>query len=272
MLLSPFVLFAQNSGTWTNIGPSPAAVVAPVVVDPRGGGSMFIGLEAGGIRKSTDSGVTWSSVNTGLTDLRVLTVDMDASGPQTVYAGTSGGVYKSIDGGGTWQNLAAISGSVAVTADPNRSGVVYAWVNQNLTNGSIRKSIDGGATWSTLFPTTAPIFNITVDRANSDIVYAPTIGRGAFKSTDGGQNWSPMSALSPTAIWQLVVDPIDSQVLYAGTNDDGVWMSGDGAPHGGIWVLRRPSRCTRSPSVPPLRTPSMQVQTAAASGEAPMAG
>src|SRR5207247_10325726 len=123
-----------------------------------------------------------------LTHRRIETVTLDASGPQTVYAGTFGsGVFKSINGGDTWQNLAAITGSVTfVTTDPNRSGVVYAGVFPTLTNGSIRKSTDGGATWSIVFPTTAPIFNITVDPANSDIVYAPTIGNGAFKSADVG--------------------------------------------------------------------------------------
>jgi len=235
VLFSPLFLMAQqNGGAWTHIGPSPAAIIAPIVVDPHGGGSIFIGLFTGGIRKSTDGGVTWSSVNIGLTDLRIKTFAMDASGPQTVYAGTSGaGVFKSINGGGTWQNLATISGTATtVTADPNLSGVVYAAVNQNITSGSIRKSTDGGATWSTVFPTTAPIFSIIVDPANSDIVYAPTIGTGAFKSTDGGQQWSPMSALSPRAISTLVMDPVDSQVLYAGTNDEGVWKSGDG---GATW-------------------------------------
>ncbi len=111
MLFSPLLLMAQQiSGAWTNIGPSPAGVIAPIVVDPRGGGSMFIGLFAGGIRKSTDSGVTWSSVNTGLTDLRIETIALDASGPQTVYAGAFGGMFKSINGGGSWQSLATISG------------------------------------------------------------------------------------------------------------------------------------------------------------------
>src|SRR5512132_2846610 len=101
MLLSPFLLMPQqNSSAWTNIGPSPAGIIAPVVVDPRGGGSMFIGLLAGGVRKSTDGGVTWSSVNTGITDLRILALAMDASGSRTVYAGAFGGLYKSLDGGG----------------------------------------------------------------------------------------------------------------------------------------------------------------------------
>ena len=57
---------------------------------------------------------------------------MDASGPQTVYAG-AGGLFKTSDGGATWQNIPAISGAVAsVAADPNRSGVVYAAVFMNL--------------------------------------------------------------------------------------------------------------------------------------------
>lgn len=231
VLLSPFFMMAQqNSSAWTNIGPSPAAVIPPIVADPRGGGTMFIGLYAGGIRKSTDNGATWSSVNTGLTDLRIQTLAMDASGPQTVYAG-GGGFFKSTNGGGTWQNLEANT-VLSITADPNRSGVVYSSGGQQLTNNLIRKSTDGGATWSTVFTVTAPVYNITVDPANSDVVYAPTIGRGAFKSSDGGQQWSRMSALSPTAISIIVVDPADSQVLYAGTNDDGVWKSGDG---GATW-------------------------------------
>ena len=122
-----------------------------------------------------------------------MTLAMDASGPQTVYAGTAGGgLFKTTDGGATWQNIPAISGAVAsVAADPNRSGVVYAAVFNNLANGSIRKSIDGGVTWATIFPTTAAIFNITIDPGNSDILYAPTVGHGAFKSTDGGQQLVP---------------------------------------------------------------------------------
>ena len=87
-----------------------------------------------------------------------------------------------------------------------------------MVNGSIRKSVDGGVTWATIFPTTAAIFNITIDPGNSDVLYLPTVGGGAFKSTDGGQNWSPMLTLTPAAVWTLVFDRANSQVLYAGAN------------------------------------------------------
>ena len=184
----------QNGGAWTNIGPSPAAVEA-IALDPHGAGTIFMGTIAGGVRKSIDSGVTWSAADSGLTTPIVLALAIDASGPQTVYAGTSGNLFKTGDGGATWQALPTISGAVvSVAADPNRSGVVYAGVFNNLANGSIRKSIDGGVTWATIFPT-AGIFNITIDPGNSDVLYAPTVGHGVFKSTDGGQHWSPMPAL-----------------------------------------------------------------------------
>ena len=227
MLLSPFLLMGQeNSAAWTNIGPSPAAVQA-FAVDPRGTGTIFMGTIGGGVRKSVDGGISWSAANTGFTSLEVMTLAMDASGPQTVYAG-NGGLFKTTDGGSTWQIIPAISGSIAsVAADPNRSGVVYAAVFLNLANGSIQKSVDGGVTWANIFPTTAAIFHITIDPGNSDILYAPTVGHGAFKSTDGGQRWSPMSALTPAAIWTLAIDPSSSQVLYAGTNEDGIWKSTD---------------------------------------------
>ncbi len=229
ILLSPFLLMAQqNSGAWTNIGPSPAAVSA-IAVDPRGTGTIFMSAIVGGVRKTVDGGITWSTVNTGLTNLNVIALAMDASGPQTVYAATvGGGLFKTGDGGATWQNIPAISPLLeSVAADPNLSGVVYAGVFNNAQVGSIRKSVDGGVTWATIFPTTAAIFNIAIDPGNSDVLYLPTVGRGAFKSTDGGQNWSPMSALTPTAIWTLVLDPANSQVLYAGTNEDGIWKSTD---------------------------------------------
>jgi uncharacterized protein (TIGR03437 family) len=228
VLVSPLLLLAQQNGTaWTNIGPSPAAVEA-IAVDPQGTGTIFMGSIAGGVRKSVDSGITWSAINSGLTTSIVLALAIDAAGPKTVYAGASGNLFKTSDGGATWQNIPAITGAIiSVAADPHRSGVVYAGVFSNLANGSIRKSIDGGVTWTTVFPTTAAIYSITIDPENSDILYAPTVGHGAFKSTDGGQHWTAMTTLTPQAIWTLALDPANSQVVYAGTDQDGIWKSND---------------------------------------------
>src|SRR5215831_16413649 len=95
VFFAPIALIAQQTGdAWANIGPTPAAVGA-IAVDPHGSGIIFIGTNSGGVRRSVDGGITWSAVNTGLTNLTVPALALDASGPQTVYAGAWGGVYKS---------------------------------------------------------------------------------------------------------------------------------------------------------------------------------
>jgi len=226
MLLWPMMLLAQQSGpAWTNIGPSPAAVQA-IAVDPGGAGTIFMGSIAGGVQKSIDGGTTWSAVNNGLTTPLVAALAIDASGPQTVYAGRDG-LFKTDDGGATWRNLPITNSVTSIATDPKRPGVVYVGAFNNLSNGAIRKSTDGGSTWTTVFNTTAAVFKITIDPAEPDTVYLPTIGHGASKSTDGGQNWTSMSSLSAAAIWTIAIDPTDSKVLYAGTNEDGVWTSTD---------------------------------------------
>ena len=215
---------AHVPGGWTSIGPGLAGVPAPIVADPKGTGTLFAGSFGGGVRKSTDSGRTWSSVNTGLTNRAVGALAMDASGPQTVYAGSAenGGVFRSTDGGATWQSVGTAGVVFDLAADPNHPGVVYA----GLLAG-IRKTSDGGVTWAQVFTGPHPISSITVDPSNSNTLYATTVGGGALRSVDAGQRWSPMSALTPSAVWDLALDPVNSQVLYAATNDEGVWKSTD---------------------------------------------
>jgi hypothetical protein len=123
MLLSPCLSFAQQNGSaWTNVGPSPAAVEA-ILVDPQGSGTIFIGSEGGGVRKSVDGGITWSADNSGLTNPIVLELAMDASGPQTVYAGTSGGgLFKTGDGGAININSTSF-GRVTGSAPFSNAGV-----------------------------------------------------------------------------------------------------------------------------------------------------
>ena len=118
----PIVLIAQHTGDeWANIGPTPAAVGA-IAVDPHGSGIIFIGSNAGGVRRSVDGGITWSAVNTGLTNLDVERLAIDASGPQTVYAGTGGGLFKTVDGGATWQNVPGGHRLFCLSGRPEPSG------------------------------------------------------------------------------------------------------------------------------------------------------
>jgi ligand-binding sensor domain-containing protein len=64
------------------------------------GGHLFAGTSKG-IFRSTDDGLSWTQLNSGLTDTTVLSIAVDADGE--CFAGTlSGGVFRSTDDGASW--------------------------------------------------------------------------------------------------------------------------------------------------------------------------
>ena len=79
----------------------------------------------------------------------VLTVAIEPTDPQTLYAGAdNGGVFKSTDGGTSWRsaNTGLTSFVVrAIIVDPMSPDTVYIG-----TNGGVFKSTDGAATWRTV--------------------------------------------------------------------------------------------------------------------------
>lgn len=81
------------------------AIDPPVAVSPPPTTiTLYAGTGDSGVFKSTDSGTTWNSINTGLTslDINALLVDPNTT-PGTLYAATnSGGVFRSLDSGATW--------------------------------------------------------------------------------------------------------------------------------------------------------------------------
>lgn len=88
------------------------------------------------------------------------------------------------------------------------------------------------------------INTIAVDPQNNDIVYAGFATGGAFKTTDGGQNWSAIFDQNISlSIGHIAIAPSNSNVIYVGTGDpnisglpstgDGVYKSTDG---GNSWT------------------------------------
>src|SRR6266496_161933 len=230
---------------WTKVGPGEPGVAAPIAVDPAGSGIVYVASVGGGVRKSFDSGATWSTVGTGITEITATgiaayTIAMDASGPDTVYVGVFApprpspapinfGVYKTTDGGATWALLPNnVLVPTALATAPYTAGVIY----EGALGGFINKSTDGGATWVRSRSGTAPIEGILVDPVNTSIVYAATMGGGLVKTSDAGSTWTVLAGLPTPAIWGVGVDPSNDSVVYAATNDSGVWRRADG---GATW-------------------------------------
>ncbi len=119
----------------------------------------------GGFMKSTDVGVTWNFINTGL------------------------------PGSAKWGG--------AIVCDPVNSDIVYAGLGgYGGLNAKIFISTDGGDNWTSTansLSSYSKFTDILVSPANSDVLYAATSLDGVYISTDAGITWEPANDGLPAA-------------------------------------------------------------------------
>src|ERR1700733_9112807 len=222
-LALPFAAFAGGSAEieWRSVGPSPPAVEAAIVSDPASH-TIYIGSNGGGLLKSIDDGASFVAVNNGLEDKTIVAMAIDPQNSDVVYASAAFSMYKTVDGGATWLPIAGAG--VSLVIDPSAPNTLYAGLSPS---GGVMKSLDGGQTFlpaSTGLGTPA-VFSLAIDPNNLKVLYAGTLGEGAFKSIDGAQSWTPLNIDS--TVWSVLIDPANSNIVYAGTNGHGVFRSVD---------------------------------------------
>lgn len=169
------------------------AVVTALIVSPQDSGTLYAGTLAGRtsttpylpiIFKSTDAGLTWSSLSQdfsqpGLGCCPVITALAIDPGTQTVYTatatyGNSGGtVWKTMDGGATWRNLLLSSPTNvwAFALDPHAPATIYA-----STDAGLIMTTDGGDNWRDVPGAPGFATSLAVDQHNPNIVYAAGLG------------------------------------------------------------------------------------------------
>src|SRR5205807_3893879 len=69
---------------------------------------------------------------------------------------------------------------------------------------------------------------LAIDPQTPATLYVGTRADGVFRSTDGGESWSAVSAGLPNLpVTALAIDPQTPTILYAGTERGGVYKSTD---------------------------------------------
>lgn len=154
------------------------------------------------IFKSTNGGNSWDTVlSNGAANF--LSIACDTS--NYVYAANvANGLVLSTNGGLNWTTIpGSVFNSQSVNAVAcGRNGYVYA----GTTNGGIYRSTNYGSNFTYVALNGLTIVVITVDRFNSNIIYAGASSAsppnyGFYRSTDGGLNFS--SNLNPLNVWGI---------------------------------------------------------------------
>jgi parallel beta-helix repeat protein len=245
------------TGNWLGLRPGeiPQATPADMAISPAytTDGIVYVATASGGIYKTTDRGVTWAQVNSGLTEQQFAAVRIppDATNASTAYALAEGGaLFVTHDGAATWSLVSRVLGQLdrrGLTFSPRfaTDHTIYtaarnwAW-NEIGGQPGVFKSTDGGVTWNRasngMADTRINKVVASTDGATAGVLYA--LGdNGLQKSTDGGANWSAVTipagnlqdvALSPAfgADGTLVVTSGESGGQFLISTDRGAtWAS-----------------------------------------------
>jgi photosystem II stability/assembly factor-like uncharacterized protein len=239
---------------WRMIGPHRGGRTVGAVGVPQQPNVFYIGVNNGGVWKTTDYGRTWIPIFDDQPTGSVGDVVVAPSNPNVLYVASGeglqrpdlsvgDGIYKTTDGGKTWVNTgireAQQIGGLAI--DPNNENRVFAAVlghpyGANSERGVFR-TLNGGKTWERVFyiDENAGAVQVTIDPKNPQIIYADMwAGRqgpwengvwngaesGLFKSIDGGNTWKKLTKGLPTTAQGLsrigfCIAPSDPNRLYA---------------------------------------------------------
>ena len=215
---------------------------------------FYIGVNNGGVWKTTDYGRTWVPIFDGQPTGSIGDVIVAPSNPNVIYVGSGeglqrpdlsvgDGIYKSADAGKTWTHLGLKNAQQigGLDIDPKNENRVFVAAlghpyGPNEERG-VYRTTDGGKTWERVLykDENTGAIQVTIDPNNSNIVFADMwAGRqgpwengawngkesGLFKSTDGGTTWRKITKGLPTTEQGLgrigfCIAPSDSKRMYA---------------------------------------------------------
>ena len=207
---------------WQNVGLKDSRAIARIIVDPKKSEVAYVAAmghlwtDGGerGLFKTTDGGKNWKTIlqapaphnaRTGCGDVIIDPANPEivyaalyarqrtpwsfTSGPEATGGADVGGIFKSTNGGGSWKKLGG-----GLPAQTGRIGLAISASNPKVVMAVVQ-SYDGGA---------GQIFDL---RSKSG---------GVFRSEDGGEHWTRVSAMDPRPFYfsQVRIDPANDQRVY----------------------------------------------------------
>jgi len=269
LLLIPLALQESVMERWVHVGLSKKAVKTVVSRHNELTPLRYVLAAGGGLYRSTNGGVRWVDVNSGLPSdewgrIRVQAIAADAANSSIVYAGVGNvgrgeadpntGLYLSHDSGATWfgleQDMAGKAvEAIATTRVPATAGSKVCVA----TAGEIHCSVDEGRSWKRLDwrGVDVRILSLAIHPDDPDVIYVGTEGGGLYGTENGGSSWVAMSqGLEDPDIRDIAISATASHKMYLATGG-GVYRSTDaGATWQGLAGAAR-GRCVNTVAVHP---------------------
>ncbi len=271
-----------NALEWRLVGPFRGGRSAAVTGVPGKPTLFYMGATGGGVWRTQDGGSTWENISDGYFGGSIGAVAVSQSDNNVLYVGGGEvtvrgnvsygyGMYKSVDAGKTWKHIGLENSRhiPRIQIHPDDPNLVYAAVMGDLYQSSeergVYRSKDGGSTWEKILFANADAgaVDLCMDPSNPRILFATTWrirrtpyslssgGEGSdfWKSTDGGDTWTKISAnqglpKGPLGIMGVSVSPVNSNRVFViiEAKEGGVFRSDDG---GATWSKTNESRALR---------------------------
>lgn len=229
----PFAIVATvaNGGenAWSGGGPSGTDVRA-LAIDPAAPSTLYAGTSDRGVFKSIDSGVTWATVNSGLTNLSVNALAVNPALSSMVFAGTSSGLFRSTDGGLAWTKIAGGVVDALAMSPATTPPTLFAGLRGAGNDGVFRSSNLGSSWTSANAGLTSQVVNaFAIDPTEPSTIYVAMAYWGVYKSVNSGGTWQAANTGLPPGsgscggsyhtcpdFFTLAVDRFTPSTLYVG--------------------------------------------------------
>ncbi len=175
-----------------------------VIVSPNFAvdGTVFFATNRGHLYQSRDEGNKFSFVGEVGKPISGIVISPNFASDYTFYAASGEKIYKSLDGGQTWKNIIDKPDfkefwlKLAISSQYSEDNTIFAGTDLHLY-----KSEDGGEVWRQLPPANyggggiVETIAMSPNYLQDQTLFISIKGKGAWKSTDGGESFTPVGKL-----------------------------------------------------------------------------
>jgi len=168
-----------------------------------------IAVGQGGVWRSTNSGVNWVQVLTGV---NLNSVSFSAANTGFVV-GDSGKIYKTTDNGLSWNTQ---SSSTTV----NLYSVSFPSMNTGYSvggSGIVLRTSNGGTSWNNQFTFGNDLYEIKMKDINTGFIVGSVNSEVVLSTANGGANWLPLVNVSGSSLKSITIIGI-STIIAVGVN------------------------------------------------------